>query len=117
VLNELFGNFDTMTLDFLGMVTKNGRENLIMFIAQSFQAQLKAHRGIVPVTIISAKKLESATRDKIVAKIQKTVEGKPELTEKIDEKLIGGFIVRMGDKQIDASVSSQLLRLKQELVK
>lgn len=117
VLHELFGNFDTMTLDFLGMVTKNGRENLIMFIAQSFQAQLKAHRGIVPVTIISAKKLESATRDKIVAKIQKTVEGKPELTEKIDEKLIGGFIVRMGDKQIDASVSSQLLRLKQELVK
>jgi len=99
------------------MVTKNGRENLIMFIAHSFEAQLKSHRGIVPVTIISARKLEDATRDKIVAKIQKSVDGTPELTEKIDESLIGGFIVRMGDKQIDASVSSQLMRLKQELVK
>jgi F-type H+-transporting ATPase subunit delta len=117
VLTELFGDFDPMTLDFLSMVTKNGRENLIMFIAHSFEAQLKSHRGIVPVTIISARKLEDATRDKIVAKIQKSVDGTPELTEKIDESLIGGFIVRMGDKQIDASVSSQLMRLKQELVK
>lgn len=117
VLKELFGDFDPMTLDFLSMVTKNGRENLIMFIAYSFEAQLKTHRGIVPVTIISARKLEGATRDKIVAKIQKSVDGTIELTEKIDESLIGGFIVRMGDKQIDASVSSQLMRLKQELVK
>ena len=117
VLKELFGDFEPMTLDFLSMVANNGRENLITVIAHSFQSQLKAHRGIVPVTITSARKLEAATRDKILAKIQKSVEGTPELTEKIDESLIGGFIVRMGDKQIDASVSSQLMRLKQDLVK
>jgi peptide deformylase len=49
------------------------------------------------------------------------VDGRPmnegEKDEDVDESLIGGFIVRMGDHQIDASVSNQLNRLKQELVK
>lgn len=117
VLNELFGDFDSITLDFLSMVTKNGRENLIMFIANSFVVQLKEFRGIVPITIVSARQLESATRNKILAKIQKMVHGTPEITEKTDESLIGGFIIRMGDQQIDASVASQLMRLKQELIK
>ena len=43
------------------------------------------------------------------------VEGDFELSEEVDESLIGGFIVRMDDKQIDASVLTQLNRMKQEL--
>jgi F-type H+-transporting ATPase subunit delta len=43
------------------------------------------------------------------------VEGDFEVTEEVDESLIGGFIVRLDDKQIDASVLTQLNRMKQEL--
>lgn len=117
ILTTLFSDFENVTMDFLALVTKNGRESQIIAIAQSFNAQLKDHRGIIPVSIVSARKLEEATRKKIVAQIQKTVSGTLELTESVDESLIGGFIVRMGDKQIDASVLNQLARLKQELIK
>lgn len=117
VLNELFSNFDTLSLSFIGLITKNGRERLITEIANSFIAQLKELRGIVPVSITSATPLDSKTREVIMSKISASVNGKLEVEELVDKDLIGGFIVRMGDKQIDASVASQLTRMKQELTK
>jgi F-type H+-transporting ATPase subunit delta len=86
-------------------------------IAEAFEAQVKEHRGIVPMTITSAVKLDASTRDAIIAKVQASVEGKLEVEEKVDESLIGGFVVRMGDHQIDASISNQLNNLKQRLTR
>jgi F-type H+-transporting ATPase subunit delta len=117
VLNELFSDFDTLSLSFIGLITKNGRERLITEIAKSFIAQLKELRGIVPVSITSATTLDSKTREVIISKINSSINGKLEVEELVDKDLIGGFIVRMGDKQIDASVASQLNRMKQELTK
>jgi F-type H+-transporting ATPase subunit delta len=85
-------------------------------IAKQFIAQLKAQRGIVPITIISAQKLEESTKSSILSKVSAAISGTAEVTEEIDAALIGGFIVRMGDHQIDASVASQLKRLKQQFV-
>ena len=99
------------------MITKNRRERLITEIAQSFIDQLKELRGIFPISITSAIPLDLKTKEVIVSKISSSIKGKLEVEELIDKNLVGGFIVRMGDKQIDASVASQLNRLKQELTK
>jgi len=50
-----------------------------------------------------------------LAKLETTVSGTFEVSETINPDLIGGFIVKMGDKQIDTSVASQLNNLKQRL--
>jgi F-type H+-transporting ATPase subunit delta len=86
-------------------------------IAISFDQLLKAHRGIVPITILSAVALNDTTRNLIVSKIQHSSTEKLEVEEIIDPSLIGGFIVRMDDKQIDASVASQINNLKQRLTR
>jgi F-type H+-transporting ATPase subunit delta len=117
VLNSLFGEFEPLTLSFLALITKNGRERLITEIAQSYISQVKEFKGIIPISITSARKLDEATKATILAKINASVTGTLEITELIDESLIGGFIVTMGHKQIDASVASQLARMKQELTK
>ena len=117
VLNQLFSNFDSLSLSFIALITKNSRERLISEIAISFVAQIKEIRGIVPVSITSATPLDSKTKDVILTKINSSIKAKLEVEEIIDKALIGGFIVRMGDKQIDASVASQLNRMKQELTK
>ncbi|MBM3185352.1 MAG: ATP synthase F1 subunit delta [Bacteroidetes bacterium] len=117
VLNQLFSDFDALTLNFIALTTNNGRERLITEIANSFITQLKELRGIVPVSITSATPLDSKTREVIMSKISASVKGKLEVEELVDKDLIGGFIVRMEDKQIDASVASQLNRMKQELTK
>ena len=90
---------------------------MITEIAQSYISQVKEFKGIIPISITSARKLDEATKATILAKINASVTGTLEITELIDESLIGGFIVTMGDKQIDASVVSQLARMKQELTK
>ena len=52
---------------------------------------------------------------KIIDKLSKTFTGELRLVEKIDPALIGGFIITIGDKQIDSSVASKLKNLRQEL--
>jgi len=116
VIKEIFKDFNQTTLDFLALVTNNGREGVMIDIAKQFISKLKAHRGIVPITIVSAQQLEEGTKASILSKISAAITGTPEITEQIDAALIGGFIVRMGDHQIDASVANQLKRLKQQFV-
>ncbi len=117
VLNEIFGQFEELTRRFVNLVTKNRRESLLPEIAHSFDAHVKEYKGIVPVTLISAVQLDGSTKDQILSKLNGMVKGQLEVTEKIDADLIGGFVVRMGDTQIDASVSRQLNDLKQRLTR
>src|SRR4051812_39991370 len=53
IFKELFGQFDVLTSSFVELITKNGREAILPEIAEAFEAQMKAHMGIVPVTLIS----------------------------------------------------------------
>lgn len=117
VLSAIFDQFDKATTMFVELIVKNGREAYLPQIASAFDAILKQHLGIVPVTLISAQKLDDKVKKEIVAKVQASTTGTVELTEKIDVDLIGGFIVRMGDNQIDASVASQINKLKQRLTR
>jgi len=116
VIHSIFKDFNEVTLKLLALVTNNGREGAMIEIAKQFIAQLMSHRGIVPVTIISAQQLEDNTKAEILSKINSVVKGTPLITEEVDASLIGGFIIRMGDQQIDASVASQLQRMKQQFV-
>ncbi|MBU2019211.1 MAG: ATP synthase F1 subunit delta [Bacteroidetes bacterium] len=115
ILKEVFGAFEPASRDFVELITKNGRENHLPEIAASFATQVKEYKGIVAIEIVSATALNEDTKNTILAKVQTTVKGTLEVTEKIDPSIIGGFIVKMGDRRIDASVSSQINKLKQSL--
>jgi len=117
IFELIFDQFEETSMKFVKLITKNGREDVLPEIARSFEAQVKEHRGIVPIVITSAVKLDEATKQKIVAKVQQTVKGELEIEEKIDPSLIGGFIVRMGDLQLDASIANQFNNLKQRLTR
>lgn len=117
IFNELFAEFEEATKAFIALITKNGREALLPEIAASFLSLVKEHRGIVSVTIVSAVPLDKAVRNQIISKIESSTKGTIEVTEEVDPSLIGGFIVKMGDTRIDASVASKLAQLKQELTR
>jgi F-type H+-transporting ATPase subunit delta len=102
-------------MSFVELIAKNKREYLLVDIAAAFVSLLKKQNGIVPVTVTSAVKLEKQTLDQILSKLKSQVEGDFEVTEEVDPSLIGGFVVKMEDKQFDASISTQLNRMKQEL--
>jgi len=118
VLSAIFkGKMENISLDFIQLITKNSRESLLPIIAQSFTKLYNEHNNILDVELISATKLDSTTISKILDKVKvKFDDATIQLTEKIDASILGGFIVKIGDKQIDASVASQLTNLKSILL-
>lgn len=117
IFNELFGQFQQISRSFIELITKKGREVMLADIAASFEDQVNQYKGITPLTIISAVRLSEDVKKGILSKVQGLTSGTFEITEKIDPTLIGGFIVRADDKQIDLSVASQLDNLKQRLTR
>ena len=117
IFEKVFNSFEKISMSFIRLITKNGREVFLPLIAESFAAQVNELRGIIPMTLTSAIALDETTKKQIIAKVQEAVDGQLEIEEKIDESLIGGFVVRMGDTQIDASVLSQFNNLKQRLTR
>lgn len=117
ILNEVFPSFDSLTRSFIELIVRNGREGALAQIAEAYEGQLKQHLGITPVTLVSAHPLDAATKKVILSKLEASLKGKLELEEKIDTSLIGGFIVKMGDTQIDASVLNKLKNLKVSLTR
>ena len=115
ILKVLFPEFTDLTTSFIELITKNKREYLLTEIASAFVSLLKKQNGIVPISVTSAVKLEKQTLNQILEKLKSHVDGAFEVTEEVDPSLIGGFVVRMEDKQIDASIASQLNRMKIEL--
>jgi len=115
ILKVLFPEFTELTMSFIELITKNKREYLLTEIASAFVSLLKKQNGIVPISVTSAVKLEKQTLNRILEKLKSHVDGAFEVTEEVDPSLIGGFVVRMEDKQIDASIASQLNRMKIEL--
>ena len=117
VFDALFdGKVDQLTLKFLKQVTKNGREKILPEITESFITQYKKHVGILDVHVKSAIPLEPKVKDAIIAQVKKHFEGDVKMYETVDESLIGGFVVTVEDKQIDASIRSNLANLKNILL-
>ena len=81
-------------------------------IADSFVRLLQEKKGIVPVKITVSYPISEETKNDIISKLPQEQGITYDVSVDINKALIGGFIVRMGDKQIDASISGRLNNLK-----
>lgn len=117
ILKKLFeNNISKLTLSFLNLITVKNRESLVNKIAISFNEQYKLKNNIFTVIVTSAFVLEAKTKNKILEMLQLQLKGEVELIEKIEPTLIGGFVLKIGDSQIDKSLARQLNDLKKELI-
>ncbi len=118
VFDKLFkGKIDELSLSFIHLITRKNREDLLPGIAESFTNLYKKHKHILDVELISATQLEETVKSKIIEKVKSKYDGFTiNLIEKIDPSLIGGFIVKIEDKQIDTSIASQITNLKNILL-
>ena len=107
----LKGEVTDITDKFLILLARNKRESYLEKIAEEFIAQYKLKMHISTVVITSAVKLDDATRKKLVTILTDHLKTRIELEERIDPKIIGGFVLTVGNRQADMSVISQLKRL------
>ena len=113
VLNKVFdGKVNELTLAIFQILTKKHREAYLPAIATEFHHQYNVRKGIEEATVTTTFKLDAKLRKEFEGIVAKISGKKVELTEKIDEKIIGGFVLKIGDRQIDDSLSSKLSALK-----
>lgn len=108
------GKVNEITLAFFKLIVNKGRAELLYPTAQQFVNQYDVFKHIVRATVILAAPLSADNRKQVIEEVKKIAAGEVVLTEKVDTSLIGGFILTVGDKQIDTSVASGLLKLKKD---
>ena len=114
ILKEIFeSKLGEVSMAFINIITTKKREGLLALIASSFISLYKVHNKIETATVTTAAPLDEALRAEVIHYIKRHGDDNVELTEKVDEKIIGGAIIRMGDKQLDASVSKAISELRQ----
>jgi F-type H+-transporting ATPase subunit delta len=106
------GKISATTLAFLNIIATKRREGYIDDIARSFDDQFKAYMGITKATITTAVPLDSSTKSKIMDLVKKSSKGEVELIEKTDKSLIGGFVLKVNDQQVDTSIKRKLNDLR-----
>ena len=116
ILNDVFGSkVHEITKSFLKLVVNKGRAGILFETSKQFISQYQFIKGIVSAEVTSAIALTEESKAEIVALVKKEVGANEVLIkEKIDDKLIGGFILKVGDKQFDASIAGGLRKLKKE---
>ncbi|MCC6384352.1 MAG: ATP synthase F1 subunit delta [Bacteroidia bacterium] len=115
VIEKLFGaNVSALTLSFLKIITSKKRESHIEGISRSFIHMYREMKGITTALILTPVKLDDSVKAELLTYLKSETNRKVELSEQIDRSLIGGFILRWGDKQVDASVSRKLRLLKMD---
>jgi F-type H+-transporting ATPase subunit delta len=115
IMKALFGeSFDKITMGFLDLIVAKGREPYLTAVADEFVAQYKKINHISTVKVITAKPLTAAGLNELRKKLEASdvTEKTVEIETAVDENLIGGFVLEIGDKIYDASVLQKLEELK-----
>lgn len=116
ILNKIFkNNVNPVTFSIFAVLTKKNREKLVYPIAIEFKKLYNVLNKIEIATVVSVEELTEDQRKEFL-KIVKNATGKTvKLLEQIDDKLIGGYVLKVGDTQIDTSIRKRLNELKLEL--
>lgn len=103
-----------MTVKFIEIIVRKRREVYLYDIADRFLYLYDKEKNITRGVLISAQLLDEAQKAIIVKSAEKAMDTNFFITEKIDPDLIGGFILKVGDKIYDGSLSAGLRKLKNE---
>ncbi len=114
VLLEVFKNSNKTTLSLIDTLILNNRIAILGDVAVKYNQLFDQSKGIELATVTTAVPLTDALKQKVLAKAKELTGKDIEVESIVDETIIGGFILRIGDIQYNASISNQLNKLKRE---
>ncbi|WP_369027135.1 F0F1 ATP synthase subunit delta [Qipengyuania sp. RANM35] len=104
-----------LSQNFLGVLAQNRRLSQLPAVIRAFRAIAAAQRGEVAAEVTSAHALTDAQLDQLKAKLTAREGRTVKLTTKVDPDLLGGLVVTIGSKRIDASIRTRLNSLAQAM--
>lgn len=116
VLTEIFGkDLSNLTMSLVGLMVKNGRESFLPAVARNFRYRTMKHKGITESSLVTAVPVGDKTKKSVEDLISEKFKTKALLKESVDPEIIGGFVLKVNDYYIDASLRSRLRKIKKEL--
>jgi F-type H+-transporting ATPase subunit delta len=114
-LLEVFANTNSVTKSLFHLLFENKRFEILEAIALEYNNLFDVMNGVEVAKVTTAIPMDAALEAKVLAKIASLSDKKITIENIVDASIIGGFILRIGDKQYNASIANRLQVLKREL--
>lgn len=109
------GKVEDLTYKFLFLLSENKREVFLPSVCRVFEGLYKKKMGIMAARVITAGGLDKISTDRVKKTLKDYFKSNIELQTDISSGLIGGFVLRVEDQQLDSSVSTQLKKIRKQL--
>jgi len=117
VLRRVFtGRLSELLLNMMLVLSDHGRAGIVPLVYERYKDRLDAQLNRQDVFVFSAVALSDAERETITANLSAMLGKQAVVTEQVDPTLLGGLVVRVGDRQYDGSLRRGLARLRESLV-
>ncbi len=116
VKSVLENHLSEISISMIDIVIKNKREVYLPGIARNFRDLYRKTKGIRTAKLVSAQPVEDAAIKSVRELISTVYDSEVELSSVVDEDIIGGFILTIEGRQYDASVASNLRKIKKQLL-
>lgn len=114
-LLEVFANVNEVTKGLFHLLFENKRFEILEAIALEYKKLFDESNGVEVAQVTTAIPMDTALEAKVLAKVATFSDKKITIENTVDPSIIGGFILRIGDQQYNASVANRLQVLKREL--
>ena len=104
--------FSKPVRDFVGVVSSNRRLRALPEVVAAFSNLVADRRGIITAKVFSAVPLDDVQRQQLRARLIESGYGNVNIVEQIQPDLLGGLVIRIGDRLYDTSLKSRLQRLQ-----
>jgi len=116
-VKEIFASAHPTTHQLFDLLKQNKRIDILQAVAENFLKLYDAHLGNTKARVITAIPLDETTRQKVLEKAATLTTAKVSLENTVDPQILGGFILRVGDLEYNASIAYQLEAYKRALTK
>lgn len=116
VLLKVFKGSKPLTTNLIDTLIANKRLALLNDVAVNYSILFDELKGTQVATVTTAVPLSSDLKTKVIAKVKELTGKEADVTNIIDEDILGGFILRVGDIQYNASIANQLDKLRREFI-
>jgi len=113
-ISEIFSNVQAETQSLFNLLFENKRYEILESIAVQYTKLYDVSNGVEVAKVTTAFPITAELETKVLAKIAEFSKNKITIENIVDPSIIGGFILRVGDQQYNASVASKLSELKRE---
>ncbi|MBS7230426.1 ATP synthase F1 subunit delta [Flavobacterium psychroterrae] len=114
-LLEVFANVNGVTKGLFHLLFENKRFEILEAIALEYKKLFDESNGVEVAKVTTAIPMDADLEAKVLAKVATLSDKKITIENIVDPSIIGGFILRIGDQQYNASVANRLQVLKREL--